>query len=40
MMMIVGQISSAKESNEIQLITRNFIIANRMRELGRSLREQ
>ncbi len=38
-MMIVGQVSSAGEANEIELITRNVIVANRMKELARTLRQ-
>lgn len=38
MMMIVGQVSSAGEANEIELITRNFLVANRAKELARSIR--
>jgi hypothetical protein len=36
-MMIVGQVSSAAEADEIELITRNFIVGNRIKELARSL---
>jgi hypothetical protein len=39
MVMIVGQVQNATETDEIELITRNFIVANRMKELARSLRE-
>ncbi len=39
MLMIVGQIHSAAEADEIMVITRNFLVANRMKELARSLRE-
>jgi hypothetical protein len=38
-MMIVGQVSSADEANEIELITRNFIVANKMKELARTLKK-
>jgi hypothetical protein len=38
-MMIVGQVSNAGEANEIELITRNFIVANRMKELARTLKQ-
>jgi|WetSurMetagenome_2_1015567.scaffolds.fasta_scaffold09171_4 hypothetical protein len=38
MMMIVGQVSNAGEAAEIELIARNFIVANRMKELARSLK--
>ena len=40
MLMIVGQVQNAAEADEIELITRNFVIANRMKELARSLRER
>jgi hypothetical protein len=39
MLMIVGQVQNAAEADEIELITRNFIVANRMKKLARSLRE-
>jgi hypothetical protein len=39
MMMIVGQVSSAGEANEIELITRNFIVANKMKELARTIKK-
>jgi hypothetical protein len=38
-MMIVGQVSSAEEANEIELITRNFIVANRMKELAHTIKQ-
>jgi hypothetical protein len=38
-MMIVGQVLSDGEANEIELITRNFIVANRMKELARTLKQ-
>ncbi|HWR63215.1 MAG TPA: hypothetical protein VN365_02300 [Candidatus Thermoplasmatota archaeon] len=38
MLMIVGQVQNAAEADEIELITRNFVVANRMKELARSLR--
>ena len=38
-MMIVGQVSSATEADEIELITRNFIVGNRIKELARSLKQ-
>lgn len=37
-MMIVGQVSSATEATEIELITRNFVVANRIREVARTIR--
>lgn len=37
-MMIVGQISSAEEADEIEFITKNFIVGNRVKELAGSLR--
>ena len=37
MLMIVGQISSPEEANEIEFITKNFVVANRAKELARSL---
>ncbi len=39
MLMIVGQVQNAAEADEIELITRNFVVANRMKELARSLIE-
>jgi hypothetical protein len=39
MLMIVGQVSSADEAKEIELITRNFIVANKMKELARTLKK-
>jgi hypothetical protein len=38
MLMIVGQISSPGEENEIEQITKNFVVANRMKELARTLK--
>ena len=38
MLMIVGQVQNAAEADEIELITRNFVVANRMKELARSFR--
>ena len=38
MLMIVGQVQNDAEADEIELITRNFVVANRMKELARSLR--
>jgi hypothetical protein len=37
MLMIVGQISSPEEANEIEFITKNFVVANRAKQLARSL---
>jgi hypothetical protein len=39
MMKIVGQVSSAAEADEIERITRNFIVANRVKELAQTLKE-
>ncbi len=36
---VIGQISGAEEANEIELITRNFVVANRIKQLARSLNE-
>jgi hypothetical protein len=38
-MMIADQVLSAGETNEITLITRNFIVLNRMKELARTLKQ-
>jgi hypothetical protein len=38
MMMIVGQISSEGEAQEIENITKNFVVANRAKALAASLR--
>jgi hypothetical protein len=38
MLMIVGQISSPGEANEIEVITKNFVVANRIKELARTLK--
>jgi hypothetical protein len=38
MLMIVGQISSPEEANEIEFITKNFVVANRIKDLARTLR--
>lgn len=35
-MMIVGQVSSAQEAEEIESITKNFIVGNRIKELARN----
>jgi len=37
MLMIVGQISNAEEAAEIENITKNFIVANRAKELAHTL---
>lgn len=37
-MMIVGQVSSEGEANEIECITRNFVVANRIKELARTIK--
>jgi hypothetical protein len=38
MLMIVGQISTPGEANEIEYITKNFVVANRIKELTRTLK--
>ena len=38
MLMIVGQISSPEEANEIEYIAKNFVVANRIKELARTLK--
>jgi hypothetical protein len=38
-MMIVGQVLSDGEANEIEFIRRNIIVANRMKELARTLKQ-
>jgi hypothetical protein len=40
MLMIVGQISSPEEANEIEFITKNFVVANRAKQLARSIRSE
>lgn len=35
-MMIVGQVSNLAEAEEIELITRTFVVGNRFKELARS----
>jgi len=40
MVMIVGQISSPGEANEIEYITKNFVVANRIKELARTLKHK
>jgi hypothetical protein len=37
-MMIVGQISSPEEANEIEFITKNFVVGNRARALALTLK--
>jgi hypothetical protein len=39
MLMIVGYISSAGEAAEVECITKNFIVANRAKELARILKQ-
>jgi hypothetical protein len=39
-MMIVGQVSSATEADEIELITRNFIVARRIKELAQTVSDE
>ncbi len=39
MLMIVGQISSPEEANEIESITKNFVVGNRAKELARTIRQ-
>lgn len=38
-MKIVGQVSTPEERDEIELITRIFIVGNRARHLGLSIHE-
>ena len=38
MMKIVGQISSADEAEEIEFITKSFVIGNRARDLASRLK--
>jgi hypothetical protein len=38
MLMIVGQISSPEEAHELEYITKNFVVANRIKELARTLK--
>jgi len=40
MLMIVGQIHNEAEADELVLITRNFIIASRAKELARSFQKR
>jgi len=37
MIRIVGQVSSAQEANEIEFITKAFVVGNRARALAHSL---
>jgi len=37
--MIVGQISSEEEANEIQFITKNLLVGNRAKELAHTLKQ-
>lgn len=39
MLMIVGQISSPEEANELESITKNFVVGNRAKELARTIRQ-
>ena len=39
MMKIVGQISSADEAEEIEFITKSFIIGNRARDLASRIKK-
>ena len=39
MMKIVGQISSADEAEEIEFITKSFVIGNRARDLASRLKK-
>jgi hypothetical protein len=39
MMMIVGQISSAEEANEIEAIAKSFVVGTRARALAQLLKE-
>ena len=38
MLMIVGQILNPGEANEIEYITKNFVVTNRIKELARTLK--
>jgi len=40
MMMIVGQVSSAEEANEIEAIAKSFVVGTRARELAQRLKDQ
>jgi hypothetical protein len=40
MFMIVGQVSSPEQAMEIESITKHFIVANRAKELARTLTHQ
>jgi hypothetical protein len=37
MFMIVGQVSSPEQATEIEFITKHFVVANRAKELARTL---
>ncbi|MEM0467458.1 MAG: hypothetical protein QXL17_07685 [Candidatus Thermoplasmatota archaeon] len=37
-MMIVGQVSSAEEANEIEFIAKSFVVGNRARVLALTVR--
>ncbi len=37
-MMIVGQVSSSEEADEIEFITKAFVVGNRARALAHTLR--
>ncbi len=39
MMMIVGQVSSQEEANEIETIAKHFVVGNRARSLAQRLKE-
>jgi len=39
MLMIVGQISSPEEANEIESITKHFVVGNRAKALAQTIRE-
>jgi len=38
-MMIVGQVSSPEEANEVEFIAKSFVVGNRARALALQLRE-
>jgi hypothetical protein len=40
MIKIVGQVSSADEAEEIEFITKSFVIGNRARDLASRLKEE
>jgi hypothetical protein len=39
MMKIVGQVSSAEEAEEIEFITKSFVIGNRAKDLASQLKK-